>query len=69
MGGEGGERPDSPPLSLGRSCSGSVASLSPSLGASLHSLTETPPLHDEEVRWFSPPPLGGSAQGVERGDL
>uniref|UniRef100_A0A8C4YYG5 Multidrug resistance-associated protein 4-like n=1 Tax=Gadus morhua TaxID=8049 RepID=A0A8C4YYG5_GADMO len=57
--GEGGERPESPPLSLGRSCSGSVASLSPSLGASLHSLTETPPLHDEEVRWFSPPPLGG----------
>uniref|UniRef100_A0A8C5BKD1 Multidrug resistance-associated protein 4-like n=1 Tax=Gadus morhua TaxID=8049 RepID=A0A8C5BKD1_GADMO len=65
--GEGGERPESPPLSLGRSCSGSVASLSPSLGASLHSLTETPPLHDEEVRWFSPPPLGGPAQGVERG--
>uniref|UniRef100_A0A8C5B493 Multidrug resistance-associated protein 4-like n=1 Tax=Gadus morhua TaxID=8049 RepID=A0A8C5B493_GADMO len=32
--GEGGERPESPPLSLGRSCSGSVASLSPSLGAS-----------------------------------
>ncbi|CAL8390196.1 unnamed protein product, partial [Gadus morhua 'NCC'] len=48
-GGEGGERPESPPLSLGRSCSGSVASLSPSLGASLHSLTETPPLHDEEA--------------------
>uniref|UniRef100_A0A8C5A614 Multidrug resistance-associated protein 4-like n=1 Tax=Gadus morhua TaxID=8049 RepID=A0A8C5A614_GADMO len=47
--GEGGERPESPPLSLGRSCSGSVASLSPSLGASLHSLTETPPLHDEEA--------------------
>ncbi|XP_056436283.1 ATP-binding cassette subfamily C member 4-like [Gadus chalcogrammus] len=48
-GGKGDERPEPPPLSPGRSCSGSVASLSPSLGASLHSLTETPPLHDEEA--------------------